>query len=379
MNLSKFTLESPWWRALTGSAALSLPLILLATVVTFWMGAAEHQVTLNFFIALIAVLGFMIYSGNSGIMTFGHAAFMGIAAYASAILTMSPAIKSQALPDLAPVLQQVQLPFVLGLIGAMIVVMIAAVMFGVPFARLSAAATPIATFALLLIVYVVLVASGDVTRGSQTFYGVPLDTTMLVVVVGAVGAIVVARLFRESTIGLRLRASREDELAAQAMGVSLGSVRLVAWVLSAVIVGLAGALLGHSLTAFSPKQFYITLQFQLVAMLVVGGASTVSGAVGGTFVVALLLEAARRVEVALYGVVIGPVQLHLFGLQTFTMGALILITMYWRRDGLFGHRELDEVLVSWARGRVKSPGVDDRRRDAGSDRAAGDDRTAGGE
>lgn len=366
MMRSRITLESPWWRALTGSAALSLPLVVLAVVVSYFMGAAEHQVTLNFFIALIAVLGFMIYSGNSGIMTFGHVAFMGIGAYASAILTMSPEIKAQALPDLTPVLQQVQLPFVVALAGAMLVVLVVALIFGIPFARLSAPATPIATFAILLIVYVVLVASEDVTRGSQTFYGVPLDTTMLVVVLGAVGAIVIARLFRESTIGLRLRASREDEMAAQAMGVSLGSVRLIAWVLSAVMVGLAGALLGHSLTAFSPKQFYITLQFQLVAMLVVGGASTVSGAVGGTFIVALLLEGARRLEVALYGVVIGPVELHLFGLQTFTMGALILVTMYRRRDGLFGHRELDEVLVAWARRRVRSPGSGEGERDAGT-------------
>jgi branched-chain amino acid transport system permease protein len=351
-----FTLESPWWRATFGSATLAVPLIVLSLVVAAFIGPTEQQVALNFFIALIAVVGFGIYSGNSGIMTFGHVAFMGIAAYASALLTMSPAIKAQALPNLAPLLQQVQLPFVLAVAGALVVVFAVALLFGLPFSRLSAAATPISTLAVLLIVYTILVASADVTRGSQTFYGVPPDSTMAVVLVASLGAIVVARLFRESTRGLRLRASREDELAARSMGVNVGALRLIAWILSALVVGVAGALMGHNLTAFSPKEFYLTLQFELVAMLVVGGASTVSGAVGGTFLVSLLLEAARRLEVALYGLTVGPIQLHLFGLQTLTLGAVILSVMYRRRDGLFGLRELDEVLVDWARGHRGSSG-----------------------
>jgi len=225
------------------------------------------------------------------------------------------------------------------------VVLGVALLFGVPLSRLSAAATPIATLAMLIITYVVLVGAADVTRGSQTFYGVPPDVTLPIALGVALVAIFTARLFRESVPGLRVRASREDELAARSTGVDVRNLRLGAWLLSAVIVGVAGILLGHTLTAFSPKQFYFTLQFALVAMLVVGGPTTVTGAVGGAAVVSLLMELARRIEGALHGATIGGFEIAgVFGLQEITLGVLIILAMYRRRDGLFGRVELDEVI-----------------------------------
>jgi len=346
------TLDNPIRRALVGSGVLAVPLVVFAVVVALLLGPAEQQVAINFFISLIAVVGFGIYSGNSGIMTFGHVAFMGIAAYAGSLLTMSPAIKAQALPNLIPALRDVQVPFVPALVGALVVVAALAFAFGFPLSRLSAAATPIATLAMLMITYVVLVGAADITRGSQTFYGVPPITDLTVAVVFALLAIVVARLFRESVLGLRIRASREDELAARSMGVDVANLRLVAWILSALVVGVAGMLLGHNLTAFSPKQFYLTLQFALVAMLVVGGPTTVTGAAGGAFLIALLMESARRVEGLVSGLTLGPIRIEqFFGLQEIALGLVILAVMYRRREGLFGRLEVDEVLVRWWHGR----------------------------
>ncbi len=127
--------------------------------------------------------------------------------------------------------------------------------------------------------------------------------------------------------------------------------------LSALIVGVAGILLAHTLTAFSPKQFYFTLQFALVAMLVVGGPTTVTGAVGGAAVVALLQELARRLEGALAGASIGEIEIAgIFGLQEITLGVLILLVMYRRRDGLFGRVEVDELILR-RRGRQRPAGA----------------------
>lgn len=346
-------LDNPVVRALAGSTFLALPLLLLTAVVALLAGPPEQQVLQNFLVSLVAVVGFGIYSGNTGIMTFGHVAFMGIAAYASGILTMPTAIKELALPQLLPALQDIQLPLVPATVVALAVVAAVALLFGVPFSRLSAAATPIATLSMLMITYVILAASGDLTRGSQTFYGVPADVTLPIALGVAIGVMLVARLFRESTTGLRIRASREDELAARSMGINIPSLRLVAWVLSALVVGLAGVMLGHTLTAFSPKQFYFTLQFALVAMLVVGGPTTVTGAIGGAFVVSLAMEMARRLEGALSGLSIGGATFGgVFGLQEVTLGLMIIAVMYRRRDGLFGRLELDEVLLGrWLRRR----------------------------
>ena len=365
------SLDSPLVRAVAGSATLGLPLLAFTAVVALLLGPAEQQVTQTFLIALVAVVGFGIYSGNTGILTFGHVAFMGVAAYAAGILTIPPAIKATALPNLVPFLRDTELPLLAASVVALAVVAVVALIFGVPLSRLSAAATPIATLSMLMIIYVLLVGSVDVTRGSQTFYGVPDDTTLLIAVGAAIGAIFVARLFRESAVGLRVRASREDELAARSMGIDVRHLRLAAWMLSAVVVGVAGILLGHTLTAFSPKQFYFTYQFALVAMLVVGGPTTVTGAVGGSFLVSLLVEGARRLEGALAGLSIGDFTIQgVFGLQEITLGVLIILVMYRRRDGLLGRLELDEILVGrWIR---RSNGRGPAAIDGPETRVAGD-------
>jgi branched-chain amino acid transport system permease protein len=338
-------LDRPLVRALAGTLSLGLPLVALSAIVVILLGPTEQQVTQTFLISLVAVVGFQVYSGNSGIITFGHVAFMGIGAYASGLLTVPAVIKATALPNLAPFLQSVELPLLLATPVALVVVLAVAFLFGLPLSRLAAAATPIATLAMLIITYVVLVGAADVTRGSQTFYGVPPDVTLPIALAVALAAIFTARLFRESVPGLRVRAAREDELAARSTGVDVRNLRLAAWLLSAVIVGVAGILLGHTLTAFSPKQFYFTLQFALVAMLVVGGPTTVTGAVGGAVVVSLLMELARRIEGALHGASIGGFEIAgVFGLQEITLGVLILLAMYRRRDGLFGRVELDEMI-----------------------------------
>jgi branched-chain amino acid transport system permease protein len=339
-----FDLDSPLRRGLVGWAVLALPLTIVIGTVGLFFGPTEQQVALTFLVSLVAVVGFQIYSGNSGIITFGHVAFMAIGAYAAGILSMSPEIKAQALPDLAPALRDIQLPLLPAIAGALCFVFVVALLFGLPLSRLSAAATPISTLAMLMITYVVLIGVDDVTRGSQTFYGVPALVDLPVALVASLIAILIARLFRDSVPGLRLRASREDELASRSMGANVASLRLRAWLLSALVVGVAGALLGFTLTAFSPKQFYFTLQFVLVAMLVVGSPSTVTGAVGGTFVVALLMEVARRFESATNGLV--------FGLQEVTLGIMILAILYWRRSGLFGLLEADEFVAERLRSRA---------------------------
>ena len=333
-----------------------LPLILIVVVVVGVMGAVGTQLATNMLISMVAVTGFMIYSGNSGIMTFGHAAFLGVAAYVSGLLTVSPVIKKQILPFLPSWLADTQLPLLPAMLVALVVVFLMALLFGLPFARLSAAATPIATLTMLLITYVVLVGAKGITRGSETFYGVPPSVNIFTVLAAAIGALFVARWFKESRMGTRLRASREDELAARSMGINVPWLRLAAWLLSAVVVAVAGVLMAHELTAFSPKQFYIPLQFMLVAMLVVGGQATVTGAAAGTAIVAALLEVARRIEIAVNGLNVGSFQIGgIFGLQEITLGLLILAVMFWRRNGLFDFDELDVRLHRWWQARRSSP------------------------
>jgi branched-chain amino acid transport system permease protein len=330
-------------QAWKGALILSLPLVLLAVLAeTVFPPSLARLVTL-FLIYVVAVTGNQIYSGNSGIISFGHAGFMALGAYASALLTINPSVLSTSLPNL-PHWMAVWAgqPLAIGMLVALMVVAGVAVLFGLPIARLGGAAATIATLGLLVIVHVTLIASTDITRGSQTFYGVPRGVSALTALPLALLAVVIARLYRSSRGGLALRAAREDEIAATAMGVNVVRQRFFAFVTSAIVAGASGVLLAHFLGAFSPKDFYFNLTFLLMSMLILGGISTVSGAVGGTALIVLMVDLLRRLEGG--ATVLGLELPEVFGLTDIGVGLVILAVMYRLRDGLFGVREVDERL-----------------------------------
>lgn len=329
-----------------GILVTSLPLLLAAASASlFFPGSGERLVTL-YMINVIAVLGIGLYAGNSGIVSFGHVGFMAIGAYASGLLTINPILQKTALPHLPEWLAGIGMPFLPALAIALLVVTAAAILIGIPVARLGGSSASIATLGFLVIVHVVLVASTDFTRGSQTFFGIPRAVDLWVALPFAIAAVAIARAYRDSSTGLKLRASREDEISATAVGVNVKRHRFIAWVLGAVLSGAAGALLAHFLGAFSPKDFYFNLTFVLLAMLILGGITTVSGAVGGTAVIMVIVELLRKVE---GGADLGTFSLPtVFGLTDIGIGIAILVVMYRLQDGLFGVRELDERLP-WLR------------------------------
>lgn len=331
-------------QAVKGTITLALPLIALAIVAELILPPALARLATLFLIYVTAVVGMQIYSGNSGIISFGHAGFMALGAYASALLTIQPAVLPTSLPALPVWLAGIAggQSLLVGTLGAMVVVGLVAVLFGIPLSRLGGSAASIATLGFLVIVHVTLVASADITRGSQTFFGVPRGVSAFVALPAALIAVAVARIYRGTKGGLALRAAREDEIAARASGVNVSRQRFVAWVLGAIVSGTAGVLLAHFLGAFSPKDFHFNLTFLLMSMLILGGISTVSGAVGGTALIVVMVDLLRRLEggAEVFGVTLPEV----FGLTDIGVGLVILAVMYRLRDGLFGLREVDERL-----------------------------------
>lgn len=323
-----------------GIVAMALPLVVAAVVAaSFFPGAGQRLVTL-FLINVVAVVGIGVYSGNSGIISFGNVGFMAIGAYAAGLLTINPIVQKTALPHLPEWLMGWGTPFLPALLVALVVVALVAVAIGIPVARLGGSSASICTLGFLVIVHVVLVASSDFTRGSQTFFGIPRDVNLWVALPFAILAVAIARIYRDSTAGMKLRASREDEIAAIAVGVDVRLHRFLAWVLGAILSGAAGVLFAHFIGAFSPKDFYFNLTFMLLAMLILGGITTVSGAVVGTAVIMVVVELLRKLE---GGVDFGFLSLPtVFGLTDIGIGLAILLVMYRLQDGLLGVRELDE-------------------------------------
>jgi branched-chain amino acid transport system permease protein len=147
-----------------------------------------------------------------------------------------------------------------------------------------------------------------------------------------------ARIFRETRLGLALRASRENEVAAAAIGIDVRQARFRAWVVSITCATLAGALYGHYLGAFSPKDFYFDLIFTFIAMLIVGGLYSTSGAVAGVLLLTLVIQILRKAEAGLdLGFVALP---QVFGLPQLGLGLALLLTIWARPTGLAGLAEL---------------------------------------
>lgn len=346
----------PWFvRALLGTALLGGLLLVAVAWFEYAGSSAEQRIVLTFLISLVIAVGIQVFMGNSGVVSFGHVAFVGIAAYAGALLTTPIATKRQAIPDAPRFILETELGFLPATLLAVAVVALVALVIGFVFVRLNGAAAAIATLALLVIVRVVLSNWESITRGAQTFYGVPDHTTVWAALAWAVVAIFVARWFRESGAGLRLRATRDDPVAAGAMGADITRSRLAAWVLSAVIAGVGGVLYAHFILGFAPEQFFFDLTFTLLVMVVLGG-PTVSGAVVGATAVTVATEILRRGE---RGFSLGPIEIEqAFGLTTIGLGLAVLGTMILRQNGLLGRWELDEWLVrGWsaiARRRARS-------------------------
>ncbi|MEY2536207.1 MAG: branched-chain amino acid transport system ATP-binding protein livM [bacterium] len=325
---------------LTGAALLIIPLVVLVAVAQQFFPSAAQLTTTNFLILMIAVIGLGLFWGNSGILSLGHVAFVALGAYIGGILTLSPDLKGTQLPDLPALLAENQVALFPAILLTMAVVAIVALVLGLPLIRLSGAAFVIASFGMLVIVFVVISAAKGYTRGSQSFYGLSGSVNLWMVLACAAVAIVVARLYRESTPGLQLRASREDELAASATGVNVGRRRLEAWVLSAMPTTVAGLLLGQFLSAFSPAAFYLSLTVTLIGMVIVGGLTTVTGAVTGTALITIVIEVLRRLD---NGFSLGIVEFPaVLGLTQVGLAVAILVTLYLRPEGLAGTREIDE-------------------------------------
>ena len=211
--------------SLLGGLILCLPLIALAVLFEFLTGAALQRTYTLFLINLIAVIGLGIFSGNSGILSFGHVAFIGLGAYVSGILTLPLATKASALPHLPAMLAGIEWGLPAALLATVICVGIFGALIGAPIVRMGGAAAVIATLGLLLIVHGIIIGASDFTRGSNAFLGVAKKTDLWVALALAVPIILLARWYRNSRRGAQLRASREDELAARAIGIDVVKMR----------------------------------------------------------------------------------------------------------------------------------------------------------
>jgi branched-chain amino acid transport system permease protein len=187
----------------------------------------------------------------------------------------------------------------------------------------------------------------SLTRGSSVLIGIPTDATLFPCLVAAVLAIVVAFGYQVSRRGRLLRASKQDEFGAAAIGVNVRNERRIAFTLSAALIGMGGGVWSHFIGPFSAQSFYLDTTFITVAMLVIGGIDSMSGAVVGAIVVSGIQEVFRRFE---NGVSVGPATATLpAGVTPMLIALAMLVLLLVRPKGIMAGHE-----VPWP-GRLQRP------------------------
>jgi len=325
--------------------ALVAILAVIALAASFAPDVLQRRATQGL-VNLVAVVGLYVFVGNSGVLSFGNVAFMAVGAYVSALLTMKAAVKSVFLPDLPGFIASAEWPVFPGALAGGVAAALLAFVVGLPLMRLSGISASIATFAVLVITYVVLGNWTSVTGGQNSLMGLPIYIDLWTAFAWAVAAIVIAFVYQETRSALLLRASREDEAASEAGGIHIVRHRLIAFTISGFLSGISGVLLGHFLGTVRVETFYLDLTFLIVAMLVIGGIGSLTGAVLGAVVIAALTEILRQVEI---GVDIGNLRLAAPpGLGDAILALLMLLIILFRPQGIAGGRE-----IAWPFGRSR--------------------------
>jgi len=315
------------------------PVVLIALVGLFGtlVSLSTETYVITTLVNVVLVVALYIFIGNSGVVSFGHISFVAVGAWTAGILSMPSGEKPAIMPHLAGFLRDTTVGNVPSLALAAAVGAAYALIVGLPLMRLSGLAAGIATFGVLEITHNVLRYWERIGPGLNTFSAVPETTGLLQACVGALIAIVVAFAYQWGRFGRMLRATREDAAAARAVGVSVHVQRLVAFTLSGAVAGLAGGLYVHLLPV-NAESFYLDLTFITLAMLVIGGTTSLWGAVVGALAVSgvdsFLAEAENGVNV--FGRTLDLPS----GTRIVVVGALMALVLILRPTGLTGGREV---------------------------------------
>lgn len=301
----------------------------------FWFNGYLLRIINLMGINIILVVSLNLTNGYTGIFSLGHSAFMAIGGYTVALLTMPVERKAIYLPELPSLLAHTQIPFLPSLIVAGLIAMVCALIVGYPVLKLRGHYLALATLGLMVIVTVAAMNFRDITRGNSGLTGLETYTNIWWTYGIAIVTIYVIWRILNSAYGRAMLAMREDDLAAQAMGVNIVKNKLLSFATGAFFAAVGGALYGHLLTMVSPNDFSYSMMFGLVVMLIIGGIGSIPGSVLGAVIITLLPELfLNKLErgVDLLGIHLP----QMFGISQVLMSIALIVIMIYKPKGLLG-------------------------------------------
>ena len=326
-----------WLKAVLGAAAAIVLVVVPQVFPAFRVNQFSHVLTLA-----IAVLGLNLLTGYSGQISVGHGAFFGVGAYTTAIL-----VADHGWPHLASTFAAGAIAFLVGIV------------IGLPALRVRGVYLALVTLALAVLFPLVVKRFDSVTGGSQgkrvpdfeapDWTGLADDQWIYYVLLAfAAGSWLLVRNLVRSRVGRGLIAIRDNEIAAETLGVDLARYKVLAFGLSAMLAGIGGSLYVYIFAFVDARSFDLQLSLELLVAVVVGGVATIFGPAIGAFLLVFLPEWTQD-----YNAQLSPA---IFGLLLI---ALIMVMP----GGIIGGLR---ALRAWLVGRI-------RARDAGTSPAASDD------
>jgi len=288
-------------------------------------------VFINIAVNVILAVSLNVVNGFTGQFSIGHAAFMAVGAYTAALVTTG--METFQIAGL-PLGASDAVVFFLAIAAGMAMASLAGLMVGTPSLRLRGDYLAIVTLGFGEIIRVVI-ENTRVLGQATGISGLPAYTNVVWAGMGVVATVVMARRLLLSTQGRALLAIREDEVAAEAMGVDTVGWKVRAFVISAAFAGLAGVLLVHKIQLVTPRMFTFVKSMEVVVMVVLGGMGSITGSIVAATLLTVALESLQAADQ--------------YRMVLFSM--LLIVLMLTRPSGLFGTREIWDAVPRWLRRR----------------------------
>lgn len=284
------------------------------------MGYLIHNLTLASIYVIVA-LSYALPVGYAGMLNLGHIGLLGVGAYTAAILTTNG------------------FSFWFGLVAAAVVTGLTGLLLALPARRIKGDYYALMTLGFTFVANTVFLNWLSVTKGPYGITGIPRPTLFadplpfLLLVLGGTAAVgwFVWKVIK-SPFGKALEAVRDDDLVAESLGKPTGKLRIVSLLISAIIVGIAGAFLAHFIRFINPQVFWLDNVVWILAALAIGGLASFRGSIAGMILLFAIQEAIRFLDIQ--PGLVGPLRLAIFAL------ALLAVVLF-KPKGIFGRAQIE--------------------------------------
>jgi branched-chain amino acid transport system permease protein len=286
-----------------------------------YINAYYYHILILTGINIILAVSLNLINGITGQFSIGHAGFYAVGAYTSASIVYYGQDAMRGMIAFLPRMAQDAVLLIIGVSGAALAAGLAGLAVGIPSLRLRGDYLAIVTLGFGEIIRV-LILNIDAIGGARGFSGIPQlgNVFFFWVFLFVLVTVFTIRSLANSSYGRAFVSIRDDEIAAEAMGVDTTRVKVLAFVISSMFAGIAGSLFGHYTAYLNPNSFTFITSFYLIIMIVVGGLGSIEGSILGAVLITVVLEAFRS--------------LSEFRLVGFSI--LLVLVMIYRPQGLMG-------------------------------------------